>query len=276
MKAKQLDRFKRWLELNGRSRATIRTYVKVVRMFFEEHDKFTEDNILDWLLNKKLDVNSVLVYVSALKAYARFSGIDIDWDRVPSARVKLKGLRALSRDEVQRLFDVCDKIWGFPYSLRNKLILRLAYDLALRVSELLSLRVNDIDLESGVVDLRRVKRGSGLKIPLDPDTLALLKWYLKIFKPKYKLFEITADTVFHVVERACRAVGIKRKYRRYGLHLLRHSRLTHLLEDGWNIREIQEFAGHRLIVTTQRYLKVDVSKLAEKKVMSYAKSPKVL
>jgi len=135
-----------------------------------------------------------------------------------------------------------------------------AYATGLRVSEVLSLRVSDIDSERMMI---RVEQGKGRKdryVMLSPHLLALLRAYWKMARPQGWLFPgrppsrpITREMIHKVCMKAGVAAGLTK---RAHVRALRHSFATHLLEAGANIRVIQMLLGHRSLRTTAIYTTV--------------------
>lgn len=164
----------------------------------------------------------------------------------------------LSQEEVARLFKV-------TYNLKHKALLMTAYSAGLRVGEVVRLKVSEIDSKRMQV---RVTAGKGAKdryTLLSEITLTILREYFRAFKPKGWLFpgEERAD---HLTERSAERV-FKDSLKKAGIikpatfHTLRHSFATHLLEDGVDMRYIQELLGHGNIRTTERYTHVSESAL---------------
>ena len=159
----------------------------------------------------------------------------------------------LGRDEVSRFFE------SIP-NLKHRAIVVTAYATGLRVSEVLSLRVSDIDSERMMI---RVEQGKGRKdryVMLSPHLLALLRAYWKIARPQEWLFPgrppsrpITREMIHKVCMKAGVAAGLTK---RAHVRALRHSFATHLLEAGANIRVIQMLLGHRSLRTTAIYTTV--------------------
>jgi len=159
----------------------------------------------------------------------------------------------LGRQEVNRLFRVTT-------NLKHRALLMLAYSAGLRVSEVVHLKKGDIDVERRQI---RVAGGKGQKdryTLLADAALAVLREYVRAYRPQEWLFPgekagqpLTARTAQHIFERAKRRAGIAKEA---SFHSLRHAFATHLLEDGVDIRYIQELLGHTCVETTQRYTHV--------------------
>ena len=159
----------------------------------------------------------------------------------------------LAQREVARLLSA-------PRNLKHRALLLLLYSSGLRVSELVRLRLEDVDGERGLV---RVRRGKGAKdryTLLADRALEALRVYRDAYEPDPWLFpgarperHLSTRSVQKIVARAARAARIRKHVTP---HTLRHSFATHLLEGGTNLRIIQELLGHASSRTTERYTHV--------------------
>jgi site-specific recombinase XerD len=144
--------------------------------------------------------------------------------------------------------------------LKHRAILMTAYAAGLRVSEVVSLRIDDIDSQRMVIRVRQAKGRKDRYVMLSPRLLTLLREYWKAARPAEWLFPgeapgrpITAKAVHKICVQATRAAGLGK---RVTVHTLRHSFATHLLESGTDIRTIQVLLGHRNLKTTAIYTHV--------------------
>ena len=164
----------------------------------------------------------------------------------------------LSMDEVRRLFDsVCD-----PFYL---MILQTAYAAGLRVSEVVALKVSDIDAQRMALHVRCAKGRKDRLVPLSAVLLARLRQYWRQYRPRDWLFpgqepgkHISQGQVQRICHRAVLASGISKKA---SMHTLRHSYATHLLEQGADLPTLQKLLGHNQLSTTLRYTHVEQSHL---------------
>jgi integrase/recombinase XerC len=152
--------------------------------------------------------------------------------------------------------------------LRDRAILELLYSSGLRVSELVGLNSNQLDLDLGIVRVM----GKGRKeriVPVGVKAIEVLKAHLeerRMLKGDEPIFvnslggRLTARSVGRLVKKYSRHSGI---FRKVSPHSLRHTFATHLLDAGADIREIQEMLGHSSLSTTQRYTHVSMGKLME-------------
>lgn len=165
----------------------------------------------------------------------------------------------LTLDEIEKLLDI--KI-ETPFDARNKAILELMYATGLRISETISLEFKNIDLEDCIV--RVIGKGSKERIvPINDYAIKALKDYLENYR--YHLIKnnqnnylflnnhgniMTRQGVFKMLKNECLKKGIKKNI---SPHTIRHTFATHLLENGADLRIIQELLGHSDISTTQIY-----------------------
>ncbi len=176
------------------------------------------------------------------------------WE-IPRPKKQLILPKVLSENEVAKLFNALS-------NLKHKAMLFTAYSAGLRVSELAALRIEDID--SGRMQMR-IENAKGKKdryVNLSPVLLDILRAYIRIYKPKpvYFLFESeqtgqaypvrTIQKIFYLAKEKARIS------KQVGIHSLRHSFATHMLEKGIDIRYIKDLLGHFSIRTTEQYLHV--------------------
>src|SRR5262249_1271997 len=165
---------------------------------------------------------------------------------------KPKSLPAvLSPDEVRRLFDVITQ----P---RLLLIVQLAYGAGLRVSEVVRLQVGDIDAARMVLHIRCAKGNKDRVVPLPPVLLDSWRQHWRQHRPETWLFagqsrgtHLCIAQVQRLFGQALRAAGITKKA---GMHTLRHSYATHLLEAGPDLASLQKLLGHHHLSTPNRYI----------------------
>ncbi len=180
-------------------------------------------------------------------------------DRIVCQKEEKKLPVVLSRDEVCRLLAAARR-------LKSRAILMTLYAAGLRVSELVGLKVSDIDSQRMAI---RVRQGKGRKdryVMLSSTLLATLREYWKAYRPSDWLFpgqdpqkQLTPRTVANICQSAGRRARLARQI---SPHTLRHTFATHLLEAGTDIRTIQALLGHRSLRTTALYTYVSLDKVA--------------
>lgn len=158
----------------------------------------------------------------------------------------------LSQDEVRAILS------SFT-NTKHKTIFFLIYSGGLRIGEVVSLTLTDIDSKRGIVRIRNSKGAKDREVPLSRTALEQLRTYYKVYKPKDYLFEgqfggsYSTRSVQVLFNKALKGCGIKKKAT---VHTLRHSYATHLLENGTDLRIIQELLGHKSSKTTEIYTHV--------------------
>ena len=139
-------------------------------------------------------------------------------------------------------------------NLKHKTIISIAFSTGMRVSEVINLRISDIDSKRMVINIKNGKGGKDRTVPLSPNILILLRKYWMEYKPKEYLFNGQSSLKYSTT--SCNKIVKKYIGNDYHFHLLRHSCFTFLLESGIDIRIIQKIAGHISIKTTEIYTHV--------------------
>lgn len=218
---------------------------------------------------------SVARALSAVRSFHRFVLLEGAAERDPARQVAQPKLpRALPHplgvDEVARLLEAPDP--GTPAGQRDRAILELLYGSGLRISELVGLDVDDIDLESGSVRVLG-KGGKEREVPIGRQSRSAIRTYLARARPdltsprsRAALFlnrrggRLSRQSCARLLATCVRRAGIERHVT---LHTLRHSFATHLLEGGADVRVVQELLGHASVATTQIYTLVTRDHLRE-------------
>ena len=143
-------------------------------------------------------------------------------------------------------------------------MLSLTYSVGLRVSEIINLKIEDIDSDRMVIHIKNAKGGKDRIVPLSQTILSLLRDYYKLHKPKEYLFNGQTSGTYSAT--SCNKLVKKYLGNKYHMHQLRHSCFTHLLESGVDLRVIQSIAGHNSTKTTEIYTHVS-KKLLNKVVL---------
>ena len=254
------------------SPSTIRTYVHALRSCVRYHkrrriDQLDADALRHYqaqlFAEQKLAVGTVGLHVAAL----RFFFIRILKRRelkedLPTPKRARRLPTVLRPDEVQRLI-------AGAKNLYHRTLLLTLYGTGLRRSELLQLKVADIDSQRMVLRVERGKGGHGREVPLTPTLLTALREYYRWMRPQIYLFPgqergwrvdrpLTSKVVWDAVRFAAKAAGIDR---RVSSHTLRHSYATHMLEAGADLRTIQVILGHADLSHTTVYLHLSLRHL---------------
>ena len=249
------------MELKGYSQKTISAYldslIALSKHYNTSPDLLSIKQIRDYihykLTEKKLSKSWMNQTVSALKILF-CEVLKREWNPldIPRPRREIKLPVVLSRDEVKAIINV-------TRNLKHRALLMLTYSAGLRLSEVKNLRIGDIDSQRMQVRIVQAKGFKDRWTVLSPVALNMLREYWKRFRPRVWLFEtrpgrIMADkTVQHVFKNALRKSGIKKET---GIHSLRHSFATHLMEQGVALPVIKQMLGHKSLRTTSVYLHV--------------------
>ncbi len=256
------DLMDRDLQIRGLSPGTRRKYLasvrEFVRYFKRPPNELTIRHINQFqfhlIRDRQLSWSAFNIYVCSLRF---FYGVTLrkDWNikHIPYQKTPDKLPEILSQQEIVALFEATANV-------KHQTLLKTAYATGVRVSELIHLRLSDIDSHRMMV---RIEEGKGRKdryVPLSPELLETLRDYWKIYRPEPWLFlgekpcrELGLRTAQLVFTHARDKAGIKKVV---SIHSLRHAFATHLLEAGANLRVIQVLLGHRSLTTTQLYLRV--------------------
>lgn len=198
---------------------------------------------------------SLRSFFAFLKTYSGFSADPLDGFQNPHKAKRLP--KTLTAKEVERMIAHAD-------NSRDKLIMELLYGCGLRVSELTGLKIADLDLRNGL--LKCMGKGSKERfVPMGQKALNAIEEYLKD-KPKMsgtllrnrQNKRLSRLVVWQIVKRLADKAGIEKPL---SPHTLRHSFATHLLENGADLRSVQELLGHANVVTTQLYTHISRSHL---------------
>ncbi len=259
-----IEEFEMYLELEGKSPNTIRMYSYYVKKFLEEENSTNARSALRFLAMLKrsgYSNKSLNLVVQALKAYFRFEGLEEEAKKIKSPKVPRSLPKSLTKEEVKKLLSVIP-----PTRKRDRLIVLLLYGSGLRVSELCNLKINDVDFKRSLIVVRGGKGGKDRIVPVPIALIKEIEDYLKMRNDnsEYLLVEerrnrkdrLSPKTVWYILDKYGKKAGIK-----VTPHMLRHSFATHMLENGIDIRVIQEILGHSNLSTTQIYTKVTVEHL---------------
>lgn len=223
-------------------------------------------NYLKYLDNNNYETSSIIRKIVSIKLFHKYLSLEYKIKDVSSKIINPKLRRKLPNiltiEEVDNLLDI--KL-NTPFDYRNKAMLELMYSSGLRVSELVDLKLNNIDLDNGYV--RCLGKGKKERIiPIGEIAIEYLKKYINEYRNSMKkgyytenVFlnnhgkNITRQGFFLIIKNIAKEKNIDKNITP---HMLRHSFATHLLNNGANLRTIQEMLGHSSITTTQIYTNV--------------------
>ena len=238
---------------------TINTYRSVLHTFFEYYKEISPEEITQEQIRKYLYY--LVTHKEVTGAYQRqvISAVTFYYEQVLGITLRSMNVQrpkkakklpvVLSENEVATLLAQVS-------NLKHQCILFTIYAAGLRRSEVLHLKLTDIDSERNCIVVRSAKGNKDRNTLLSKKLLEKLRAYYKIYKPKEYLFEgvtggqYSVTSVRNIFKKALHRSGIQKKAH---LHTLRHSFATHLLERGTDIRYIQALLGHSSPKTTQIY-----------------------
>ena len=254
--------FKDLLILKGYSPNTIRNYCnefhQLIRLLGRRNvADLTKPQILSyllWLLEKQgYSETKVHTTVNAIKFYfEKLLGRGIEYYDLPRPKKPWKLPSVLAEEEVLEMIQRMT-------NLKHKSILMAGYAGGLRVSEIIGLKLVDIDSKRMMIHIHGAKGKKDRMVPLSKILLETLRKYYLAYHPKEWIFEnpqggqYSIRSAQQILQDAKFAAGIHKKG---SIHMLRHSYATHLMEGGTDIRIIQELLGHNSIKTTMRYTHV--------------------
>ena len=250
------------LKEKGYSRDSLRTYRRVLGWF--ENQTISESSINRFYASiKGLKLSSQLLYLGKLRKYLQ--------EYYP----KLLAYAPMPKKPQPLLKNIPDKLsvkkivqqpdMGSFSGIRDRVILELLYGSGLRRSEVISLKLGDLDLVKHIV---RVNAGKGNKdriVPLSKMAVAWLRRYLDRVRPALhpKTDDVFTSTRTGLALYVSMVNKIVRKYSDYSPHKYRHAYATHLLQNGMQETSLQRLLGHSQLATTQLYMKVTIPELMD-------------
>jgi site-specific recombinase XerD len=255
------------MTIRNLSPATQQSYIHAVSKFSRYFGRSPEKLTLEDVRAYQVHLASMAVSWGSLNqavcALRFFYGVTLGQatipERIPYAREPCKLPTVLSADEIVRFLEAVS-------SLKSRVALTTAYAAGLRVSEVVALKLRDIDSDRRVIRIENGKGGKERYVMLSAPLLGILRSYWRLAHPSLYLFPGRTEnkpieqTVLHAACRsAAAAAGLDK---RVSVHVLRHSFATHLLESGADIRVIQVLLGHENLSTTARYTRVSTGLIA--------------
>jgi len=263
------EEVRRLMRLKNYSNRTIKSYCSCIRHFINYNsprrlDEVKCEEIRNYLLHlvddEGLSALSLNQVINALRfLYVEVYKKPFALGDIPRPRRERKLPDVLTQDEVRRLI----KVVSNP---KHRMVLMIAYSAGLRIGEVTRLRPEDIDNERRMIHIREAKGKKDRYTVLSEKAISELASYLTVFKPVKYLFEGDSDrkpysqsSIQQIFHRAIRRAGITKPVT---FHTLRHSFATHLLEQGVDLRYIQELLGHASSKTTEIYTHVSTKKIS--------------
>lgn len=259
---KYIDSYERFLRGKRYSESTVRTYSTFIADFINYHEnkevsQFSNRDVElfceNFLAPNHYSVSTQRQFISALKLLTQFSPeVEIEELQLKRPRKSRTLPTVLSKEEVLQLLIS-------TRNLKHRAALTMIYSAGLRISELLNLRLSDINIERRQVFIRMAKGRKDRVVILADSFIPMFRNYLISYAPKYYFIEgpegktYSAGSIRAIIKRSAAKAGISK---RVTPHTLRHSYATHLLESGIDLRYIQELLGHQRPETTMIYTHV--------------------
>jgi site-specific recombinase XerD len=248
-----------FMVLKNYSQHTIRIYTDHIKSFLDnwegnEIKELTTENITNYVQSTLTQTNYSRSYqnqmINAIKLYYRvIQNRKLDQLELPRPLKEKKLPIILSRDEIRSIINS-------TFNLKHKTIITLIYGTGIRLGESVSIKIRDIDFERRLIHIRAGKGKKDRIVPLPEILVKQLKIYLKQYLPIEYLFEglnnrqYSPRSVQKILKQGLARAGIQKNA---SVHSLRHTFATHALEDGIDIRLVQEILGHSNIRTTEIY-----------------------
>ncbi|MEM5867627.1 MAG: tyrosine-type recombinase/integrase [Candidatus Aenigmatarchaeota archaeon] len=263
----ELQKLENELKLRGFSERTIKMYLFYNQKFLEFVNKKPEEVVEDDIkafIAKKMERGISSKSIVLIKAALKFFYDEILKKNIvnfKSPKIPKKLPTVLTREEVRKLIEVID-------NEKHKLMVMMLYSSGLRLSELINLKVEDLELKEKIGWVRTGKGEKDRAFIISEKVLEKLEKFIVGKNPSDYLFngrngKLSPRAIQKIVSNAAKKAGIAKKV---SPHTLRHSFATHLLESGENIRKIQELLGHSSLNTTQVYTHISIEEI--KKVKS--------
>jgi integrase/recombinase XerD len=263
--AGELNKYKQHLQLKSYSISTINTYVNEFMQLLKLLNKRSVASLTAEELMRFMHYSITVLKISENTAHSRINALKYYFEKVlgrekfffeiPRPKKPVLLPKLLNEKELGRLFNALT-------NKKHKAMLFLAYSAGLRVSEIVNLQIKDIDSQRMQIFVRNAKGKKDRYVNLSPVLLDILRAYISNYKPGPKVYLFESEqtgsayptrTVQQIFSNAKQKANIIKDV---GIHSLRHSFATHLLDKGTDIKYIKELLGHFDIKTTERYLHV--------------------
>lgn len=262
-----LEKYTQTIRMKGYSEMTLKSYFSHLNLFLDFKNRISCQNL------SSQDINDYLVYLNNQKSSDSFfnqavNAIRFFFKYVLNKKIKdylvVRPKKAktqpiiLSDEEIQKTFDVCE-------NKKHKAIISLMYGSGLRVSEVINLKIEDVDSKNMVVWIRQSKGKKDRMAILTEQTLFLLRDYFTDYKPKTWLFngqplktdapgtikKYTVKSIQQFVKQISAKAGITKNVHP---HLYRHGYCTGILDGGGDIHDVAVTAGHQSLKTSMGYI----------------------
>ncbi len=257
---KRIEEFPDWMKVHRYSPNTIRLYSDGIRKFFRYHrgkrveelsNRDLEDFNRGYVLRKGYSGSYQNQVINAVKLfYRKMERRMMVIEEIERPRREHMLPNVLGKEEVKSILSA-------PVNLKHRAMLSLIYACGLKRSELLNLKLTDVESDRGLLGIRQSKGNKDRVIPISEKMVMMLREDFRSYRPKVWSFEgqvrgepYSAEGFQEALKKSVAKAGIRKPVT---LHWLRHSYATHLLESGTDLRYIQELLGHKSSRTTEIY-----------------------
>lgn len=251
--------YQNYLKIKGLGIRTIKIYTSIVVKFLKENpfpENIEKPKVISFLI-KRGQARTIKQSHAALNHF--YIGVlnSKAIQKIPQPKVAEFVPNILTEVEMHKVINTID-------NLKHEAIIQIIYSCALRVSECINLKVEDISKTKNLIKIVNGKGNKSAFVPIPEETKTLLRIYYKKYQPKKYLFEgqskarYSASSIRKILNQALKKANITRKIR---VHDLRHSRATHWLDNGMDIKFIQRILRHKKAETTDRYLHLGTQSL---------------
>ena len=259
-----LEKFKKILKLKNYSKNTIKIYVHYVNEFIFSFNKsslhITSKEINKYVMDYEYSSTSQQNQIySALKLFSKYILNIKQINKIIPERPRKEKTLPIVIDKEYLLKKI--------KSIRNekhKAIIQLGFSVGLRVSEVINIKICDIDSKRMIININNAKGHKDRIVPLSEATLKILRKYYLLYKPQTYLFNGQKSTKYSTT--SCNNIVKKYLGKQYHFHQLRHSSFTCMLESGTDISIIQKIAGHTSYKTTMIYTQISNQLLKKAKL----------
>lgn len=260
---KWTDKYSTDCKLKYNSESTQSNYISCVRAFLAHFNNYREpkeipnSEIKKWLLEAKT-VNTRKHRLCAINSLYKITvGMPSKITKIPYPKAEKKLPKIIESEYLKKQIMKID-------NLKHKAIIMLGFSCGLRVSEVINLKIEDIDSKRMIINIRNAKGRKDRIVVLSELMLETLRDYYKKYKPKEYMFNGQFSAIYSA--KSCNQIVKKYIGKQYHFHLLRHSHATTMLESGVDMTLIQKLLGHNNIKTTQIYGHVSTNLLSKIKM----------
>lgn len=256
-----IKNYQNYLKIQGLAQRTISIYTSILKKFlldYPEPRNASKSEIIQFMLQRGQARTIQQTHGALNHFYVGVLNMNAI-KKIPQPKAPDFVPNILSQIEVFQLFHNIN-------NLKHEALLQLMYSGALRLGETLNLKVSDVSKTENQIKIVSGKGNKTAYVPIPEPTKNLLREYYKKYRPGFYLFEgqnggkYAASSVRKILNKALKQSGITKRIR---VHDLRHSRATHLLENGMDIKILKDILRHKKIETTERYLHLTTKTLQD-------------